>query len=205
MRKTLLRRGARGLFGAALLLSVTTAARATDNTTGIYWPSRPVTYRLNSALPADWKDAIENGAAKNWTDKTALDLTKGDDTTSTAPGGGSSHIWWRGAIPVSWRRGCPVLDTLACTRTRPLRVGANITDSDTVFNQDFSLGASSTNCALGIGYDVQTVALHEFGHWGYLGHSIDFTAAMFQTYQKCQRTPTQHDIDSMNANYPQPL
>lgn len=63
------------------------------------------------------------------------------------------------------------------------------------------MGASSTNCAFDIGVDVQAVALHEFGHWGRLGHSSDSDAAMFGSYNDCQRVPAEHDLNSMSAQY----
>lgn len=80
--------------------------------------------------------------------------------------------------------------------------GANhIVDADFVFNQEQSMGTSDFFCFFSLGVDVHTVALHEFGHWGVLRHTSDSNAVMSPFYEGCRRTPTQHDVDSMNANY----
>lgn len=72
---------------------------------------------------------------------------------------------------------------------------------DTVFNPEFSMGTSDVNCFLG-SYDVQVIALHEFGHWGVLKHTeVLLGSVMTPDYPGCIRTPTQHDIDSMNKQY----
>lgn len=90
---------------------------------------------------------------------------------------------------------------MACTRWTYYTVNNQIIDVDTVFNPEFSMGTNDTNCFLG-SYDVQTIALHEFGHWGVLRHSDYFLGtAMAPEYRGCIRTPTQHDIDSMNKQH----
>ena len=64
------------------------------------------------------------------------------------------------------------------------------------------MGTSSLNCALDIGTDVQTVALHEFGHFaGWLSHSTDSGTVMYGVVNDCQRSPTSSDINSMSAQY----
>ena len=70
-----------------------------------------------------------------------------------------------------------------------------------MFNQNFSMGTSSFNCSLDIGYDVQTIALHEFGHYAGLADSSDSGAAMYIPYNGCKRTPTSHDQESMDEQY----
>lgn len=192
----------RGLFGLVLIGSLLTpyTASATDNDTSWHRHSRAWGFRLNTSLPADWKEGMAE-AALAWTQGTRLNFTRNSDTTSTDPGT-TSHIVWRGTIPSSWQSGCPVSTTLACTRTR-FESGSSVhlSDADTVFDQNDSMGGSSTNCAFDIGIDVQTLALHEFGHWGRLEHSSDSGAAMYGSYNDCQRTPAQHDLDSMSAQY----
>lgn len=123
-------------------------------------------------------------------------------TSSTNPTG-LPKIVWRGGIPSGWQAGCPPADTLACTRWTYNTTSNHITDVDTVFNSGESMGTSDTNCFFGIGTDVQTVALHEFGHWGVLGHNDDLLqfSAMTAEYWGCVRTPLQEDIDNMNRQY----
>lgn len=190
--------GAPALIASMLLIPST--AVATDNDTNWHRHSRLWGFRTHSPLPADWKDAIaEAGVA--WTDASRLDFVYNGDISSNDPGT-TSHIVWRGTIPSSWQSSCPPATTLACTRTR-FETGSSVhlSDADFVFDVNDSMGASSTNCALDIGIDVQTVALHEFGHWGRLEHSSDSGAAMYGTINDCQRTPATHDADSMTAQY----
>ena len=107
-----------------------------------------------------------------------------------------------GVYTFGWQDGCPPDVTLACTRwVFESTTSSHLNDADTVFNRDKSMGASSTNCLLDLGVDVQAVALHEFGHWGVLAHSSDDGAAMYRNYNDCQRTPADHDVDSMRAQY----
>lgn len=181
-----------------LVLLTSLPAFATDNVTGIHWHSAGVTYRLNSALPSNWKGATTD-AATAWTDSAKLQFSRGSDTSSTNPDT-SAHIVWRGQIPSSWQSGCPPDSTLACARWI-YDSNNHLSDTDFVFNEEFSMGVNSLSCLLDLGFDVQTVALHELGHWGVLSHSSDSGAAMYGAYNGCKRTPRQHDIDSMNSNY----
>ena len=70
-----------------------------------------------------------------------------------------------------------------------------------LFNEDQSMGTSGILCLLDIGVDVQSIALHEFGHFMGLDDSNDSDAAMYGTYNDCQRTPDDHDVDSMDDQY----
>lgn len=183
------------------ILFAPAVALATDNDTTNHRHSRTWGFRTHSQLPADWKDAIAE-AALAWTNTGArLNFTYNGDISSNDPGT-TSHIFWRGTIPSSWQSSCPPATTLACTRYRfETNSYVHLSDADTVFDQNDSMGASSTNCAFHIGIDVQTLALHEFGHWGRLTHSGDSGAAMYASYNDCQRTPATHDDNSMTANY----
>jgi hypothetical protein len=172
------------------------SASATDNVSGIHWHSKVVTYHLNSSLPSEWQTATDN-AAYNWH---TLFYAKGSNTSSTNPDG-SDQIVWRGPIPSSWQGGCPPSNTIACTGYWYTTSDNHLTDADFVFNENYSLGTSSVWCFFGIGYDVQTVAGHEFGHWGTLNHSSDSSALMYGNYNGCKQTPTTHDQNSMSSNY----
>lgn len=189
----------------AVPLLMPVSANATDNVPpGLYhWHVRPVTYRINSNVPSDWKTAIREGAAA-WA-STPMTFARGSDITNTNYGDSGTHIVWRGAIPTAWTDGCPVTDTLACTRSVYYQGQApfHIADDDTVFNSAMSMGTSGFNCTFfGVATtDVETVATHEFGHWGLLDHTTDATAAMFTAYTTCRRDPTSHDVDSMKKLY----
>ena len=164
---------------------------ATDNTNQWHWHSENPEYRLlTDQLPDSWEDAIEE-AAEAWSDDTDITI---EENTSSA---GSVY---RGPIPVAWQSSCPPDTSLACTKVNGSSY--HITDGTIVFNEDKSMGTSSLWCALGIGVDVQTVALHELGHLaGWLGHSSDAAAAMYESYNGCQRTPDSHDVESMDEQY----
>ena len=58
-------------------------------------------------------------------------------------------------------------------------------------------------CFLNIGRDVETYALHEFGHFaGVLYHSTDSDTIMHTGLAgDCQRNLDSHDITSMDAQY----
>ena len=74
----------------------------------------------------------------------------------------------------------------------------HITEASIVFNETISMGTSNINCALDNGKDVQTIALHELGHFAGLAESNDSDAAMYPSYNGCQRTTDGHDVSSMN-------
>lgn len=51
-------------------------------------------------------------------------------------------------------------------------------------------------------YDIETTALHEFGHWLSLGNSSSSSAVMYQYYMGERRSLTQDDIDGIKYIYP---
>ncbi|MFP5308835.1 MAG: matrixin family metalloprotease [Actinomycetes bacterium] len=122
--------------------------------------------------------------------------------TDSAIRGHAQRLVWRGAIPQAWQSGCPPATTQACTNTRAYS-NNQIADSDFVFNSSQSMGTSNTNCNLfgPFSVDVESVALHEFGHWGRLTHTTDGQAVMFQSYVTCRRLLHAHDDESMTEQY----
>jgi len=64
-------------------------------------------------------------------------------------------------------------------------------------NTDFNWNTDGIN-----DFDVETVFLHENGHVLGLGHSIDFSAIMFPSYQKVNRDLQQDDIAGVSFLYP---
>ena len=165
---------------------------ADDNTSAIHWHSENSNYALlTDQLPDAWEDPIRQAAAE-W---------RQDTNISIVEVGGSNNTIWRGSIPIEWWGSCPPSTTGACT-WKNWDNNYHIDRSQTVFNWDFGFGTASWKCFLDIGRDVQTYALHEFGHFaGVLGHSSDSDSAMRANLTECQRTLDQHDVDSMNAQY----
>ncbi|MCH7758306.1 MAG: matrixin family metalloprotease [Thaumarchaeota archaeon] len=75
--------------------------------------------------------------------------------------------------------------------------GTYIDEADIALNTDFNWETDGVNH-----FDVETVFLHENGHVLGLGHSIDFSAIMFPSYQKVNRDLQQDDIAGVSFLYP---
>jgi hypothetical protein len=173
-------------------------AIATDNIgSKWHWEGNAVYYRLaNYTLPANFQLAIDNAATK-WTSQTVIYIIKAADIGNINWSDSSTHIVFYGSPPSAW---CPS-SSLACTTsyiTDPTT--HHLVDADTVFNS----GMSWTNTCpwqTWAPYDIETVALHEFGHWGHLTDGTSDTTAVMWGYWNCRQTLQQHDKDSMNAVY----
>jgi hypothetical protein len=75
----------------------------------------------------------------------------------------------------------------------------HLRDADTVFNSAIEMGTSDLACPFG--KDVETIALHEFGHWGVLRHTACRYSVMWPKYTGCRRQLYPYDIEAMNLNY----
>lgn len=183
-----------GVIGVITLVEVG-SANATDNSTARHWHNASPIYRLHVDLPN--KNVVE-AAANTWSINTRITFRRGSNIAHTR-WWENPHIVWQGNIPQAWQGDCPPNTTLACTRTR-WGNDNHIDDSDFVFSGN---RLWTTNCVITTPpfFDRQTVALHEFGHWGYLTHTADSNAVMFGSYQGSRCTLRAHDINSMNRNY----
>jgi hypothetical protein len=183
----------------ALIISIfSSSATATDNLgQGWHWGLGGVYYRLaNYTLPANFQAAIDS-AANKWHNQTATFwLLKGADIGNVDWSDSSTHIVWYGTPP-SW---CGS-SSIACVRSIGTDfANKHLYDADMVFNS----GMSFTNTCpwqLGSPYDIETVALHEFGHFGHIDDGTSDTTAVMWGYWNCRQTLQQHDINSMNALY----
>ncbi|MGD2179413.1 MAG: matrixin family metalloprotease, partial [Anaerolineae bacterium] len=72
-----------------------------------------------------------------------------------------------------------------------------ILEADVVFNDYHAWTTSGPG-----GYDIETVALHELGHWLSLDHSNNPSAIMYATYGGVQHLLHQDDIDGISWIYP---
>lgn len=156
---------------------------------------------LSTSYPADWGTPTRN-AATEWQRASHYKLSyqgRYDSTDFT----NAYHIVWRGQIPSIMQSGCPTATTLACTRTSFFTDG-HLADADTVMNSQQSMGTSDFNCSFlgSLTYDVQTVVLHELGHFGGLGHDPSSSTVMYFKISTCRRSLTPTDVTSMNNNYP---
>lgn len=185
------------------LLFPTGTMFASDSSTGIHWHVLPVTYNIKTdSIPSGWIGPISQ-AAQAWTDRTKFKLARGVDTPYEDDSLLATHTIGRGTIPATNWGGCPPATTLACTSTLYTTTDKHILDDTLIFNSDFNsyFTTSGIECFLNTGYDIQTLALHELGHWGALVHSDNTSDAMYYSYNDCQRTPAAGDINSMNNNY----
>jgi hypothetical protein len=182
-------------------------ALSTDNITGVHWHEEKAQYRLHAdSLPFRWREATQD-AAQQWNRKTAFTLRRGANIGHHKWRREGSHIVWQGSIPPAFQDGCPPATSVACARVVFFagKGPKHIFDADFVFDRGDPLSTSNErNCgslfALYNDIDVESVGLHEFGHWGQLAHTSDSNAVMrAQAFSSCKRVPTQHDIDSMNG------
>jgi hypothetical protein len=190
---------------AASMVFVLPAA-AHDNVRQRHWPGLHPGYTISQDFPDGWRDNVRSGDAR-WANNTQFDMNYNGIIGTNDPSGANSSIIWRGAIPGAWQDGCPTGTTIACTRTRttndPVSGGGqheHIYDADMVFAQAFAdqMRTSDDACKNDAGIDVETVAVHEMGHWAGLGHSGDSSTVMYADYLGCNRTPNSHDVNSMN-------
>jgi len=203
----------KGIATVALALTASlgpaaTPAKATDNVDVrlIHWHDKTMVYRLNTALPSAWKTSIAS-AALTWRSETRQGFSRGDETGSTDPNG-ADHIIWRGSIPSAWQDGCPPDSTVACNGFSFYQESYgswHMSDSDIVFDANDAFGTGLLACPAeglpGSRLDVETVALHEFGHSNALDHTTDSAAVMWPFVDECQRRLTSHDRSSMNRPY----
>lgn len=172
-------------------------ATATDNSTGrAHWAVGYAQYRIAAyTFPANWTTAIVNAASK-WHNQTDVNFYRYADVGHTNWWETSTQILWYGTFPSG---SCDPDVSIGCTLVE--WSGNNyMVDADTVFDS----GNSYTNTCpwwIPAPYDMETVALHEFGHWGTLSESSDSGAVMWGSYWNCRQTLTTHDINSMNALY----
>jgi len=73
--------------------------------------------------------------------------------------------------------------------------GSTIIEADMSFNTRYSWSTSGSY------YDVQTVALHEFGHWVGLDHSSSYGSIMYYQYKGTQRHLGSDDLAGIRYIY----
>lgn len=187
----------------ALIHLLPRPAAADDNTTGEHWHDLTFPwFSISTSFPEDWVIPVLD-SSEEWDGDTLFSPEYNGRINSTDWTNLNSHIVWRGAIPSAFQSGCPPETTLACTSWRVYTDG-HIADADIVFNQDREMGNSDFACSVfgPLTTDVRSVALHELGHFGGLGHTSDGDAVMYFSYVDCRRQLHAHDIQSMNNNYP---
>jgi hypothetical protein len=176
-------------------------AAATDNIGAKWhWSGAYVYYNVASyTLPAGFQPALDNAAAK-WTyPHTTVSFLRGADLGYIDWAQSATHTLWYGTFPAEWS--CPA-SFIACTFVQGEdTANHHLRDVDTVWDSN---DPYTNTCPWWYpsNPDIESVFLHEFGHWGTLGHTSDGGARMQGGgYYTCAQNLAQHDIDSMNANY----
>lgn len=170
-----------------------------------------IPYSLNSSLAADWKSGIRSAMSSWAVNVSGINtFTDQGEVNHTDFASDSSHIIWRGTIPAEWQAGCPPSTTIACTNTKwyvPGMPGVytenHIFDADMVFASSVSMGTTCWRSVFGValGIDIETLALHELGHYIGVAHTPDKGSSMYAKYQDCDRALSVHDWESGSALY----
>lgn len=175
-----------------------------------HWHSAPpvATYRLHTSLNAAMRNAIGVGGSA-WPSYTKFSLTRGADISGAVDYNNSStHLVFTAALPRYWTEICPNTGTIACTRARTTIAYVTnpphlfIYDADTIFDATDTFTTTACTQSTTPPYNAQTIALHEFGHWGYLNDlTTDQNARMYGAYLGCRGYTNVHDRNSMFHNY----
>lgn len=202
------------VLGMCLLLLIVTAtpAQAADNhcwLTGgtnpqtfcdIHWHGAGVMlFQHESSIP--WPTSVYN-AATSWRNGTKFKPIAWAGTTI-------NRVSMK-TIPASLQSACPRATALACASAsfsggsanpaHPASRFGHIGQGTIIYNIEFSADFT-TNCLDATRFDVQTIALHEFGHLGALNHSVVPADTMFEAYTLCNRDLSLHAISSMDGLY----
>ncbi len=142
---------------------------------------RPVTYRTHSSIPAHWIPAI-NSAHASWNVSWNMFNYGGGGGSGTFANDGINSIFMFAFLNPFILAGVQ----------RPGMSGCSITDTDMGWSTGHVFSTTGANI------DVQTVAVHELGHYGRLQHvSCPSNAVMFPAYTGLRRNLTGCDAFGM--------
>ncbi|MEM7678027.1 MAG: matrixin family metalloprotease, partial [Myxococcota bacterium] len=201
------------LFVAVGLSVVWPSAAGAFSTQGQKWPNtaqQPVPYLISPAGTDDVSDGSDLVAVRQafstWQAVSCAYLTFEEQAwsgQSVVQNDGVNRIFW-----VEESTNWPAqAGTLALTYTfYSLDGGGTITDADMILNGvnwRWTTDAAQVGQGSPAQVDVETVLLHEAGHFFGLAHSQDPTAAMFPSNNKdTQREPATDDVQGICTLYP---
>ena len=174
MIKSRIMRGTLIISLSVILLLVVVMPVLAFSYPGYCWSADSTSYEVVSGISNYfWRTAIYY-AGSTWNDAGA-DFSF-DISASSAHDWGTENLGNNG-----------VLATTYITRA-----GSVITDCDTKFNIYYDFYTDGSD------YDVETIALHEFGHWLTLGHVYsDSTIVMYYTYVGVKQDLSDDDVDGI--------
>lgn len=163
------------------------------NLMGPKWPAFPVGYAINPSGGVAGNESSIQAGFSTWEALSGVTVSFGYGGTT------SRGIGFDGFNTVAWGTSINTAGTLAVTLV--WGVGSpNIVEADMEFNTGF---AWSTNAPMFPSpYDIQTVALHEAGHFIGIDHTSDTSAIMYPSYQSRNRNLGQDDVAAARALYP---
>ena len=149
-------------------------------------------YRINptnnNGLSAGSILGAVQSAAATWSNVPTADFEFHYGGTTSATDGG-----YNGANEIVWKdEGHSITLATAYWWFYP----GIIVEADIVFNDYHNWSTS------GGGYDIETVALHELGHWLSLGHDSNPSAVMYYAYGGVRRSLHASDIAGISYIYP---
>lgn len=120
---------------------------------GVRWPRSRCAYQVDTRGHDEWKAAVD-AAAQTWVQTSGGRFRFIDSGQARRPlprpGDGSNTVGWAAGLPA---------DVVAAAWRSS--VGGAMLEADLIFSTRYLWSAAGDPAAM----DVQTVALHEFGHW----------------------------------------
>lgn len=160
----------------------------------------PIRYQLsadnNDGLPADKVKEVVARAFSAWTEPSCVDLQV-DEKAWTVPGGALNaadqehRVVW---VPEAEWEGS---DKLLALTFNHFDEAGHIVGADMLLNDGFTWVIDKDK-----GFDLETVVLHEAGHFFGLNHTEDQTAVMVASYQTKQHSLQADDQAGICALYP---
>lgn len=127
--------------------------RVTFGADGAKWPSPLVPYRINEG-GTPGRAAAVRAAAATWSRPGSFELTETAvcATADTVAPDGFNDVYWTAALPPGYIAATFLTETS----------GTTIVERDIAFSKAYAWGDAKVSAGV---MDVQTIALHELGHW----------------------------------------
>jgi predicted Zn-dependent protease len=178
------------------------------------WPSNsnfPLNVKISSSFDSDQSDAIKN-SANAWSASVADRIQFFDTTSTTGPVSSNSLSSYKDSVMGvykldTWPSDLPAM-ALAVTQIygTKINIGSSserieINHADVLINYDYFTFTTSNAW----GYDLETVVLHELGHFLGLYHdtSSSYDSVMYPTISRynVNQIPKNKDISALSSKY----